>query len=294
MQVYYNLEKSLEETAVALGFFDGVHTAHAEVIYGARQPGLVWSVLTFRISEGAPANKSGLELILPDAQRLERLESLGVERVYFPAFREMAGLSAEDFFRRILMDKLHARRLSCGYNYTFGQGAAGDTGLLRRLCAGQGIELNICPRLERDGELVSSSTIRELLGAGRIPEANALLGYRYYILGEVIHGRSLGRTLGFPTLNQVLSRPCVVPAHGVYNSVTWVRGKRYRSITNIGVKPTIEGERAPLAETYMLGAEGDFYGETARVELLEHTRPEQKFSSVEELREIVQRDISRR
>ena len=192
------------------------------------------------------------------------------------------------------MDKLHARRLSCGYNYTFGQGAAGDTGLLRRLCAEQGVELNICPRLERDGELVSSSTIRELLGAGRIPEANALLGYRYYILGEVIHGRSLGRTLGFPTLNQVLSRPCVVPAHGVYNSVTWVRGKRYRSITNIGVKPTIEGERAPLAETYMLGAEGDFYGETARVELLEHTRPEQKFSSVEELREIVQRDISRR
>ena len=138
MQVYYNLEKSLEETAVALGFFDGVHTAHAEVIYGARQPGLVWSVLTFRISEGAPANKSGLELILPDAQRLERLEALGVERVYFPAFREMAGLSAEDFFRRILMDKLHARRLSCDIIIRLDKARQGIPGFCGGFAPGRG------------------------------------------------------------------------------------------------------------------------------------------------------------
>ena len=142
--------------------------------------------------------------------------------------------------------------------------------------------------------MISSTAIRQAILAGDIPLANEMLGYRYALEGEVIHGHHLGRTLGFPTLNQAIPLGLLMPKFGVYSSLTHIDGETYRSITNIGIKPTIEGERAPLSETYMLGASGDFYGKVAYVELLHMMRPEKKFSGIAELKQTVLQDLAQR
>lgn len=298
MQVFTELRAGEKPTAVALGLFDGVHIAHAQVIRAVTNKlPFVPAVLTFRIDaqfEQMPPNKQGIRTILTDEQKLEQFERLGVEQVWMPEFSELADLTPEAFFNDVLLGRLHAAALSCGYDYSFGKHAAGQVGLLHSLCEQNGVALSVLPAFDRNHTLVSSTAVRNCLMSGDIPTANALLGYPYYLLGEVVHGRSLGKTLGFPTLNQLFAPNQLVPRYGVYNSTTEIAGKSYPSITNIGVKPTIEGERAPLAETYLIGGEGDLYGETARVALIEMTRPEQKFNGLDELRAAVHRDIDAR
>lgn len=294
MEVVTELGEQTGPSAVALGYFDGVHIAHAAVIRAMKEAEGIATVLTFRLGAQLPDSKAGMRPILTPEQRLERLERLGVERVVIPPFEEIAAIPAEEFFRRVLVEQLHARAVVCGFDYSFGRGAAGTPELLERLCREEGIGLTVVPPMEWEGEPVSSTRIRRLLEMGDLPGANALLGYPYYVLGPVIHGRSLGRTLGFPTLNQQLRPEQALPRFGVYNSRTEIEGIAYRSITNIGVKPTIEGERLPLAETHLLDTEGDFYGKTARVSLLEMTRPERKFGDLQELQDTVQQDIARR
>lgn len=284
-------------TSLALGFFDGVHQAHAAVIGAAVDAAgneLVPSVLTFRTGLERPENKLFSKNILTEEQKLERFAALGVKQVFLPEFSDFSGMEAERFVRDILFDCLRAKVLTCGYDYSFGKGASGRVTLLRQLCEQAGVTLLVQAKCCLHDQTISATAVREFLLAGDIPSANDMLGYSYYILGRVVHGKSLGRTLGFPTLNQPFPAGQLVPKYGVYNSVTEIKGKRYKSITNIGVKPSIEGERTPLAETYLLGGEGDFYGEIARVFLMEMTRPEQKFQSLEELKAAVLRDIAAR
>jgi len=292
MQTDWEITEAPGKSSVALGFFDGVHLAHAAVIraaVGGAPEGALPTVLSFK---SIPDSKAGARVILPLEQRLARFEALGVQRAILPDFAQVAQMDPEAFFQEILVDKLHAALLSCGYDYTFGKNAAGDAGLLQKLCAREGIRLVVLPPFARGGSPVSATRIRHLLAEGDIPGVNALLGYQYYILGKIIHGKHLGRVLGFPTLNQRLEENQALPKFGVYNSTTEVLGRVYKSVTNIGVKPSIEGDRAPLAETYLLDANADFYGQTAQVFLLEMTRPEQKFPSLEVLRSTVLHDIS--
>ena len=296
MEIVTELREQPGPSAVALGYFDGVHTAHAAVIRAMQEAAgeAVSTVLTFRLGKRVPDNKAGMRPILTPEQQLEQLERLGVERVLLPAFEEIAYILPEVFFRQVLAEQLHAQVIACGYDYSFGKGAAGTPKLLEQLCGEAGIALRVLPPMTQGGEPVSSTRIRRLLEAGALPEANALLGYCYYVLGPVVRGRSLGRTLGFPTLNQRLLPEQALPRFGVYNSWTEIEGRQYRSITNIGIKPTIEGAREPLAETYLLDAEGDFYGRIARVSLLSMTRPERKFRDLDELCSTVHGDIAHR
>lgn len=295
MECYRDISQQNESTAVALGFFDGVHTAHAQVIRAVLgQKGCVPTVLTFSADTTLPVSKAGSGLLMTEEQKRRRIASLGIQKMFEPSFSEIGELSAEAFFEEILCRRLRTRILSCGYDYHFGKGAKGNTALLQKLCSEREIHLIIVPRCSDRGVTVSSSEIRRAVSAGDMVRANELLGYRYTVDGTVIHGRSLGRTLGFPTLNQRLWERLLLPKFGVYSSITHIGGATHRSITNIGVKPTIEGDRAPLAETYMLDADGDYYGKEASVELLHMSRPEQRFSDVEELKEAVLRDIAYR
>lgn len=298
MELITSLSEGNRPCSVALGFFDGVHLAHAQVIRAAVAAaggkGAIPSVLSFRTQKGRLVNKGNSGYILDEGQKLERFQKLGVEQVFLPEFSDLAQMEAEDFVEDILFARLQARVVACGYDYSFGKDARGRVELLQNCCERAGVTCIVLPQYRLDGEPVSSSRIRDCLLAGEIPQANRLLGYAYEITGPVIHGRSLGRTLGFPTLNQAFSPDRLVPRFGVYNSTTVIEGRVYDSITNIGVKPTIEGVRAPLAETYLLDADGDFYGAFARVTLLELTRPERKFESLEELKQTVHRDIRAR
>ena len=300
MQIFHTLQSDHAETALALGLFDGVHLAHAKVLRSAVEAadgGLVPAVLTFRLAgEGSGAllpNKPDMKLIFTEEQRLERMETQGIRRAYLPVFSDIMPLTAEDFLCS-LRDKLHVRALACGEDYTFGSGAHGTVALLRSFCKDSGIALYVTPPVQLEGVAVSSTAIRESLALGDIPRANRFLGSEYDILGEVLPGRHLGNTLGFPTLNQRFLSNQAVPCFGVYASKTTIDDRVWDSITNIGTKPTIPGERAPLAETHLLGAEGDFYGKTARVRLLRMMRPEMKFNDIEELKRQVLEDIETR
>ena len=295
MEIYESVVSSNEPTAVALGFFDGVHSAHARVIKEVcGDPSLCPTVMTFSSAHLLPQKKREAGLLQTDEQKLECFQKLGVKRVYLLPFVEIASMEPRQFIETVVCQAMNAKRISCGYDYRFGANASGDASLLSSICAEKGIDLRIVPQYTSHGVTVSSTAIRQALVNGDMALVNAFLGYPYYIKERVVHGKSLGRTLGFPTLNQPLSEKLVLPKFGVYQSRTKIDGNWYRSITNIGVKPTIEGVRAPLAETYLLDASGDFYGMTARVELFKLTRPEQKFADVEELKETVHRDIAYR
>lgn len=278
------------ETAVALGFFDGVHRAHTAVLKGTegRLPVVAFTFSTLDID--APNKKA--KLILTENQRAERLFKCGADFVLMPKFSEIFAISCEDFFNGILLEKLHTKVISCGYDYTFGAGAAGNAETLMQLCEKSGVKLNIAPKMSEDGEPISSSRIRLLLQNGEIKKANEMLGFPYYTSGKVVYGRQLGGKIGFPTINQELSFECVELRRGVYKTTAEIGGRIYKSMTNIGVKPTVEGERPPSAESHIFDYSGDLYGQTVKISYLDFVRDEKKFSSIDELKAQIALDKS--
>ncbi|MBQ9901348.1 MAG: riboflavin biosynthesis protein RibF [Clostridia bacterium] len=285
----YNRIPELKSTAIALGCFDGIHIGHQAVIKALRQPDcetLDQAVFSF---SDAPAFKKGAELIASYEDKCDILSEMGIEALILPAFDSVRDYSPEAFFRKILIGKLDARLLACGENYRFGKYAAGDSGMLRRLCEEQGIGCVVVPSVLYGDEPVSSSRIRAALGAGDVQTAAKMLGRLFSYRLEVVNGRKLGRRLGTPTINQVFPADFLIPAYGVYASVTEVEGVRYPSVTNIGVKPTV-GAEAPLSETWIIGYNGDLYGRFVRVSLVSFMRRECKFPSIDALKQAIHSD----
>ncbi len=280
-------------TAVALGLFDGVHLGHRAVIKAAveqKKNGLTPAVFTFSTHEAIPSSKGNLAYICTDTDRLALLASLGVEIVFMPEFEDIRTQSPHAFIQTMLHKQFRAKYVSCGFNFHFGARGAGDTALLTEQCPHYGITTEVLPEMLLNGKTVSSTEIRSLLQNGAVEQANLLLGEPYFITGEVVHGKTLGRTIGFPTANQLIAPGRTVPRHGVYVSTTEIDGKIYRSVTNIGVKPTVLGQRAPLCETYVIGYEGDLYGKNVKVSFYFFLRPEQKFADLKTLQAQIQLD----
>lgn len=289
-------------TAVAMGLFDGLHRGHREVIRRAsdiagRFRDAVPAVFTFdtaSVTSKGGNGSGGVEYILSHEMKFELMDSLGVRYVYSPDFMNFRDLSGEDFVQLVLCDKFSAKYAVCGEDFRFGKGAGWGAAELDRLCRKRGIQLYVVPPVtENGGERVSSTLIRELIRDGKIAEANRLLGSDFALKLPVAYGRQLGRTLDFPTINQYLPKRQVAPKFGVYASKTEVCGRLYKSVTNVGVKPTV-GSEAPLAETYIIGFDGgELYGETAKVSLTAFIRPERKFGSVDELRRQIAEDAEK-
>ena len=263
----YNQIPELKATAIALGCFDGIHLGHKSVIERLHTPecdALDKAVFSFA---DAPSYKRGAERIASFDDKCD----------------------PESFFTDILIKKLDAKLLVCGENYRFGMFASGDSKMLQRLCAGQGIGCVVVPAVMYGGGMISSSRIRAALGEGDVESAAEMLGRQFSYRFEVVHGRELGRQLGTPTINQYFPEGFLIPAYGVYASVTEADGKRYPSVTNIGVKPTV-GSSKPLSETWIIGYDGDLYGRHVRVNLIRYMRREFKFDSIEELKQAINED----
>ncbi len=279
-------------TAVALGFFDGVHLGHRQVLSAAvhaKADGLIPCAFTFSVQRGMPHSKEGQGLILSEERKMTLLNELGMEYMICPDFSEIREYSAEDFVVQVLAGQLRAKRICCGNDFRFGRGATGSLTLLSLLCPQLEIELQIIPPVTVGGITVSSTRIREFIMHGNMEQAAILLGRPYCCDFPVAHGRQLGRTLGFPTINQPYPQGYVIPKFGVYAARVTVEGKVYSGVTNVGVKPTV-GSSGPLAETYIEGYSGDVYGQRVQVELLQFLRPEQKFENVQQLRQQIARD----
>ena len=281
------------KSAVALGFFDGLHLGHTRVIVQTLLQELTPIVFTFSDSSLLP-KFNRREDIIAHGLKLELLEKMGVKYIYAPDFADVKDMTAEQFVEEILVNRLNARFVSCGYDFRFAKGGRADADTLRELCRAFGIEVCVAPAVELEGEVVSSTRIRELLKSGDIEKANRFLGYELTYSLEVIHGKKNGKKMGFPTINQTIPEGMTVPKQGVYKSRTKAGGTDYPSITNIGVKPTIhleEGEqRSPLMETHIIGFDGDLYGERVSVSLLSFMRDERKFSGLQELSEQLEKD----
>ena len=278
----------LPDTAVALGLFDGVHRGHQSVIWAAvSESTLTPAVFTFQFDQKDLITKPHFARILSPALKVRKLEELGVQVMFEPLFSSIMSMEPKSFFNGILRNFMHAGAIFCGDDFHFGKGASGDTALLQRYCKDAGIRFEVVPPLLDDGAPVSSTRIRAALREGDIPLANRLLGYPYMTDGVVVHGRHLGRKLGFPTINQLFSPEDLIPRFGVYATIAEIDGKRYVGATDIGVKPSVGEGYAPAAETYILDFDGDLYGKNITLSYYAFLRGERKFASLAELTETV-------
>ncbi len=288
----------IKRSAVALGLFDGVHLGHRAVLNLAlaqEKNALTPAVFTF--SPLAVLRKtSGQDgYIYNYTQKFDILKKLGFSgrNIHFVDFDDVCGLTGEEFCENILKNRfLNAEIVCCGNDFRFGKNASCGVEDLGNFGKKYGFEVQTADDIKTDGITVSSGEIRRCLVNGEIERANRLLGIPYKILGKVIHGNEIGRTIDFPTINQEYSDGQLVLKYGVYQTVTDIDGVKYKSITNVGVKPTIKGERKPLAETHILDFGGDLYNKYIEVEFCKFIRPEMKFSSVDELKNQISRDIS--
>ena len=274
---------------VCIGAFDGLHLGHRALVdravARARALGLPAVALSFEPlpREFFAKDAKPPRLMLPRA-KLDGLYAPGCDSVGLLRFNaKLASMPAEDFVRQVLVDRLSALEVWVGPGFRFGKGRAGDIALLRALGESHGfIAHTIEPVHCSDGERVSSTRIRAALTAGDFETATKLLGRPYAISGHVVHGKQLGRTLGYPTAN--LRYGGKTPAlRGIY--ATWVHGVADRplpSVSSFGTRPTVDGIE-PLLEAHLFDFDGDLYGRRIEVEFVAHLRDEEKFADLDSL-----------
>ena len=205
--------------------------------------------------------------------------------------RAMMEMPWEAFVEDYLLGELGAKHVVCGHDFSFGYRGQGTPDKLRRLCAQRGVGVNVVDKVSLGGITVSSTHIRQLIRQGDMESAAQMLGHRHFLSGEVLHGKELGRRLGFPTANLALPEGLIAPAYGVYATlVTLPDGSAHPAVTNVGVRPTVHDQLGRLVEAWILDCTAELYGETIRVEFFTRLRGEKKFDSLEALREEVLRN----
>ena len=290
--LYITVDRPL---VVALGCFDGVHAGHTSLISKAidtaRRQNALSAVFSFTEPPKNYFFRASATLLTPFYEKKRLMRALSPDLfVCVPFDANIADLSAEDFFVKILLKKLNAVHLVCGFDYRFGKGGKGDAKLLEELCSKYDVGLSVISPVIINGITVSSSEIRRLLGDGDVRTAAVLLGRRYSIYSTVVDGQHLGRTLGFPTINQLFEKNSTPLRRGVYLTKVRIGHSVYSAITNVGVRPTVDGETL-CSETHIFDFCGDLYGKCIRVEFVDFIRPERKFASVEDLAKQVLSDI---
>ena len=286
------------DSAVALGCFDGVHIGHSEIIKKTVEISksnsllsVVWSFQAPPKSFFAKNDSSSHELLTTLPEKKSLIRKLGVDLLICVPFDErIAKLNPREFFENIIIGRLNAKHIFCGFNYRFGHNGSGDTALLRTLCDEYGIDITVVDEIKVDGNTVSSSAIRSLLSNGEIEMAEKMLGRKFSLRGKVRDGQHLGRQLGFPTVNQEVPHNKILIKNGVYiTRVKFGRVTKY-GVTNIGIRPTVGGNE-PICETHIIDFCGDLYGKYVTVEFLKFLRSEKKFNSLDELSKQVKKDI---
>jgi riboflavin kinase/FMN adenylyltransferase len=283
---------------LALGNFDGVHRGHRKILDRvcrvAGERGATALVMTFdphpprvvRPDKAPP-------LLMTTPQRLEAIEAAGVHGAAIVRFTpELSHWDPETFIRTVLVDWLRVSEVWVGANFLFGPDRTGNFSLLRMFGAQYGFNAEKIDPVRYREFVVSSTRIRRLVTEGRVDEAGALLGRQYFIDGTVVRGDGRGRGIGFPTANLCTDNE-LIPPHGVYATTASVGGVTRASVTNIGVRPTVDTAGATVVETHVFDFVGDLYGESVRVSFVQRLREERKFASVELLRAQIAADCDR-
>ena len=276
----------------ALGFFDGVHLGHqallAECVRMARAMDVETAAITFERHPQSLFRADVPPLLSTLHDRFRLMLRYGVEHVYpFPVTAEVMGKPWQEFLEELI--ESGAVGFVCGDDFRFGRGGAGSAETLLEFCRERELPCVIVPEQTLDGVRISSSYIRRQIESGDMATAVRYLGHGHMLTGTVVTGRRLGHKLGFPTANIELPEGVIVPRHGVYACRAYVGQKGYMAVCNVGNRPTVEGHQV-RTETWLLDFSGDLYGQAVSLEFLYFLRPEQRFQSVDALKEAVLND----
>ena len=274
------------KTAVVLGTFDGLHEGHRAVIKEAE--GFNGIAVTFDIPPKSFFLSEPQLLILP-YEREKRIKRLGINQVEMQKFAQVKNISAKDYLLR-LVKKYNPKRIVCGFNYKFGRNAEGNSALIAEFCKQNDIEFVCVPPVEVGDKIISSTYIRNLIKDGNVAEASQLIYGGFSFDAPVVHGDARGRQLGFPTANQQYPEDLTAIKFGVYLSRVTIDGKKYKAITNIGVRPTYKTDIVGC-ETFIKDFSDDIYEKNMNTELLKFVREEKKFDSIQQLKQTILKDI---
>jgi len=276
-----------EETAVSLGKFDGVHRGHE----------LLMNELLNKKNMGLKSVAFAFDIPFTDyvittaSEKLKILENVGLD--YFincPFNEQLMHMQPEEFIKK-LVDELNMKFVVVGTDFRFGYQRAGDYKVLQDFQEKYGYEVKVVPKVQDNGQDIGSTRIREALLKGDLDEANRLLGYPFFIDGKVSHGNQIGRRMSIPTVNVIVPEKKQLLPFGVYATETIIGGKRYKGATNIGVKPTVEGNNPVAIETNLFDFNDDIYSEEISTLFYKFIRPEKKFDNLADLKSQIQKDI---
>ncbi|MFZ9595937.1 MAG: bifunctional riboflavin kinase/FAD synthetase [Bdellovibrionia bacterium] len=295
------LHQRIAHPVVTIGNFDGVHLGHQKIIRlameKAKERGGKSIAYTFRPHpQVALRPATPLQLLMSYDEKCETLRQMGIDfLIEEPFSREFSSIDPETFFNEVLLRKLSVESIVVGYDFAFGKERHGHLEALGAFCRKSRVELIVVEPQRIEGEVASSSQIRQHLLAGEIESATALLGRYFFYSGVVVRGDGRGRQLGFPTANLKIEEKLTLP-HGVYATWTMVEGRSYPSVTNVGVRPTFsqgESELPVLVETHLLDTQMDLYGNALQVRFVSKLRDEVRFKSQGDLQAQIQLDLQR-
>ncbi len=281
-----------EPSAIALGKFDGLHQGH-KYLLRALDPGSDEDakrvVFTFDIPPRALTERDW-KVLLTNREKEQIFAEAGIDVVVECPFTETLKNMEPEEFLRFLCSRICVRQIVVGSDFRFGHERRGGMDDLKRREAELGYRTEIVEKKQEDGRDISSTRIREHIARGEMEEANRLLGYPYFLLAPVVHGNGLGHRMEIPTVNQIPPPEKLLPPNGVYASLVAIDGETHFGVSDIGCKPTIEGEHPLGVETHLLDFDREVYGRKVRVSFLQYLRPEKQFETVEKLQEQIKKD----
>lgn len=283
--------------AVALGYFDGVHLGHAELIKVLKQEAAkrslkcaVWTFAQQLTNTVSYVKKS--PLLTTTEEKLDIFADLGLDYAIFVDFASVRNLSPEDFVSLMLRKRCGCSLAVCGFNFRFGAGASGDAEQLVYLMNNSGGYAKVVPPVTKGKKIISSSTIREYIELGEMENAAELLGRPFSIDFPVVRGNMLGRKIGIPTINQNFPKNHIIPRPGVYCCTCDVDGSIFLGVANVGFRPTVNNDfLEPNCETHIINYSGWLYDKKIKVSFYHRLRDEIKFSDIDALKSAVMKDI---
>jgi len=296
MLVFYSINEipEIENSVITIGNFDGLHHAHQKIIKDtvnrAKQILAKSVVITFEPHPLKFFKKTDIKLIQTLSQKLECISLLGVNLILVLKFdKELSEMSAVDFVDKVLIKRLGMKELYIGYNFQFGKAKEGDINMMIKFSNMFNFKVYVQEPIMVDGIICNSTTIRNFIERGDIEVANKLLDRFYSISGVVIKGESIGRVIGYPTIN-IQTENELLPLEGVYLTYVIYDNKSYPSVTNIGYRPTFKGKNKSI-ESYIIDFNKELYGEKVQLLFLKRLRDEKKFDSTKELIEQIIKDV---
>lgn len=288
--------KNIENSIVTIGNFDGVHKGHTQLIKKtvdqAKKNNFKSIVFTFENHPMRYFRSNSIKNLITNEDKIKLLESLGVDIIVMIPFDEyMTKISAQDFVKHILFDKLKCKKAIVGHDFKFARKKEADAHMLKKIGKIYNMEVEVIKPIKIKNVRVSSTYIRELIESGNVCNVKEFLGRNYSIEGEVIHAKKLGRTIGFPTANLSINDNIIIPKNGIYAVKVYLGNREFYGATNIGYNPTVNGESLSI-ETNILDFDEDIYGEILKIEFLERIRDEKKFNSLDELKNQLKQDVN--